>query len=199
MADEKQHDQCPPASRSRRRNAATTRAQILAAARVAFTQESYDRIGVRDIAAAAGIDPALVIRYFGSKEGLFTEAIGNKLDLSWLFGGDLATLGERLATVLLGKKKSADEFDPLLALLRSAPGSVPGRLLREAVHDGFTKPLAAVLQGPQAELRAATAGSTLLGAMIMQAVIRSPVMHESSTEEVVAVLGRALQRSIDPP
>ena len=59
----------------RRRDAAATRAAILAAARTHFARLGYDRAALRDIAAEAGADVALVGRYFGGKEGLFTEAL----------------------------------------------------------------------------------------------------------------------------
>ena len=57
------------------RNAGDTRARILAAARVRFSRDAYENVGTRDIAADAGVDAALVNRYFGSKEKLFDEAI----------------------------------------------------------------------------------------------------------------------------
>src|SRR3546814_8975833 len=59
----------------RKRDAAATRAAILAAARERFLRESYDSVGLRDIAGGAGVDVALVGRYFGGKEGLFREVV----------------------------------------------------------------------------------------------------------------------------
>ena len=56
------------------RNAGDTRARILAAARVRFAMDAYENVGTRDIAADAGVDAALVNRYFGGKEKLFDEA-----------------------------------------------------------------------------------------------------------------------------
>src|SRR5215813_12992953 len=61
--------------RPRKRDAAATRAAILSAAREVFARSGYDGVGVREIAAAAGVTAMLVNRYFGSKEGLFAEAI----------------------------------------------------------------------------------------------------------------------------
>ena len=64
-----------PAAPPRRRDAGATRAAILEAARNAFAVTGYDRTSLRDIAALAGSDVALIPRYFGGKEGLFTEAL----------------------------------------------------------------------------------------------------------------------------
>src|SRR5215213_11524161 len=89
----------------RGRNAAATRQAILDSARWCFSHDGYDQVGVRDIAARAGADPALVNRYFGSKEGLFAEAVSAKFDLSELFDGDRAMLGERMARYILHVQK----------------------------------------------------------------------------------------------
>src|SRR5260221_662191 len=63
------------AAEPRRRNAAGTRAAILASARKAFARSGYDGAGVREIAAGAGVTAMLVNRYFGSKERLFAEVV----------------------------------------------------------------------------------------------------------------------------
>ena len=120
MGDAAEREHGRPRGGRRGRDAAATRAAILEAARGAFTRESYDQVGVREIATVAGIDAALVIRYFGSKEGLFAAAIGKKFDLSLLFEGDARGLGERVARAVLLKPKAAGELDPMLILLRSA-------------------------------------------------------------------------------
>ena len=96
---------CGSPKGGRGRNAAATKQAILAAARRCFMQHGYEQVGVREIAAQADADPALVNRDIGSKEGLFAEAVATKFDLSPLFAGDRATLGERLARYVLEKKK----------------------------------------------------------------------------------------------
>src|SRR6201996_5191037 len=71
----------------RSRNAAQTRADILAAARARFGSDGYERTTLRAVAADVGVDPALVIRYFGSKQDLFAAAAEFTIDLP-----DLAAL-----------------------------------------------------------------------------------------------------------
>ena len=56
-------------------NAAASRAALLAAAREVFRERGYDRATTREIGARAGVDPALIARYFGSKERLYIAAI----------------------------------------------------------------------------------------------------------------------------
>lgn len=178
----------------RGRNAATTRQAILNAARQCFGHEGYDQVGVREIAALAGIDPALVNRYFGSKEGLFAEAVSSKLDLSMLFGGDRATLGERLARYVL-QKKSEDNHDPLVALLRSSSSEVAGRMLRDAMTEGFISPLAARLDGPDTRERAELIGSTLLGLLVYRTIVGPGGLQD--VERQIGLAGQMMQMLID--
>lgn len=64
---------------SKLRDAPRTRILILRAAQQAFSHKGYSAAGVRDITAAAGVNPSLVSRYFGSKESLFREALQDLL------------------------------------------------------------------------------------------------------------------------
>lgn len=179
----------------RGRNAAATRQAILEAARAAFMCDGYEQVGVREIAGRAGVDPALVNRYFGSKEGLFAEAVASKFDLRALFAGDRATLGERLARYVLQKKSPHDGYDPLVALLRSTSCEAPARMLREALQEGFVKPLAALLEGPDALQRAELVGSTLLGLLVHRTVIGGA--SPDNNDRVVALVSPTLQAFID--
>jgi AcrR family transcriptional regulator len=179
----------------RGRKSALTRQAILDSAKICFMQEGYEQVGVRDIAARAGVDPALVNRYFGSKEGLFSEAVGSKFDLSHLFAGDRATLGERLARFVLQKKSAGADYDPLLALLRSSSSEVCGGMMRTAVQEGFVRPLAARLDGPDALPRAELVGSMLLGLLVHRTVIGGASGEDH--ERVVALVAPTLQALID--
>jgi AcrR family transcriptional regulator len=157
--------------------------------------DSYEQVGVREIAGRAGVDPALVNRYFGSKEGLFAEAVASKFDLRTLFAGDRATLGERLARYVLQKTSPDEGYDPLVALLRSTSCEAPARMRREALREGCVMPLAALLQGPDALPRAELVGSTLLGLLVHRTVIGGASQDDS--ERVVALVAPMLQALID--
>ena len=177
------------------RNAAATRQAILEAAKTCFMHEGYEQVGVREIAARAGVDPALVNRYFGSKVGLFSEAIASKFDLSHLLDGDRANLGERLARYVLQKQSTGADYDPLVALLRSSSSDVCSGMLRNAILEGFVRPLATRLEGPDALLRAELVGSTLLGLLVHRTVIGGA--GAADNERMLAFLAPALQTFID--
>ncbi len=189
-----------PPSRSRRQGgAAATRAAMLEAARVLFTRDGYDHVGVRDIAAVVGVDPALIIRYFGSKEKLFAEAVPGRFALSeGLLEGERAGLGERLARYVLRKEgKEGEEFDPLLALLRSAPNERAAALLREGLDERFVRPLARWLGGERAEERAGLIAANLFGLAFMRSVLRSAPLAAGESEHLVALVAPVLQSYVD--
>ena len=184
-----------PDTGPRGRNAKATRQAILEAAKTCFMHDGYAQVGVRDIAARAGVDPALVNRYFGSKEGLFSEAVASKFDLRHLLDGDRATLGERLARYVLEKKANGADYDPLVALLRSSSSDVCTGMMRSAILEGFIRPLAARLEGPDAWSRAELVGSTLLGLLVHRTVIGGA--EAADNERMLALVAPALQTFID--
>jgi AcrR family transcriptional regulator len=102
----------------RRRDAAATRELILAAAVRAFADRGYRAVTVRDVAQAADVDPALVVRYFGSKAGLFAEGVGavGPAGIAEALAGPADGLADRLAAHLVRKEGT----DPLAMLVLSA-------------------------------------------------------------------------------
>lgn len=187
-------DSCGPPHCPRKRSAPATRQAILEAAKHCFASEGYDQVGVREIAARAGVDPALINRYFGSKEGLFSEVIGGKLDLRHIAGDDLGTLGETMLRTIC-KKKSDDGHDPLAALLRSYSSDVAREKLRTAMVHGFVEPLAARLPGPNARERAELLGATLLGILVYRAV--AGPLSDDERDHMMRTMGPYVQGIID--
>src|SRR5690554_5919504 len=96
------------------------REEILEAASRLFLRESYENVGVRDVASAAGVDPALVCRYAGSKEELFAEVLARSGDPGVLFAGPREGFGARIAAMLVDEPQYAGKLDGLLIMLRSA-------------------------------------------------------------------------------
>lgn len=189
--------------RSRRaRDAGATRAEILAAARLHFSREGYDGVGVREIAATVGVNAALVNRYFGSKERLFAETVAGEFRLGeGLLGGERSEFGERLARSVLQKKGARGGLDPLLVLLRSAPNKRAADLLRESLDHHFVEPLARWLGGERAEERAGLISANLFGLAFMRDVLRSGPLASGDTETLVALIAPVLQSYVDgePP
>ncbi len=156
---------------ARAKCAASTRDTMLASARRRFLGESYENVGLRDIARDVGVDVALVGRYFGSKENLFHEVLrGMRCD--WL-DSDIGAeeLPAFLASMVLRKEEAEDreDLDRLLIILRSASSPKASELVRTAFREDVIEPVARLLDGPDAERRAAVAFSILTGTTIMRA------------------------------
>lgn len=181
---------------SRPRNASQTRAIILRTAQQLFSQQGYEHVGIRDIAAASSINGALVIRYFGSKDQLFAEAVTEAFKLGDLLQGRREEVGERLIRYLLQEDSDAT-FYPILALLRSVTSSQGAILLRQGLEMHFIQPLAEWLRGENRYLRASLIASTLLGIAIMQDVLYITSLTESSIDALVAQVAPVIQGYID--
>ncbi|TRO95775.1 TetR/AcrR family transcriptional regulator [Glycocaulis profundi] len=161
----------PPVSPATRvRNAAATRSAILQAARERFARDSYENVGVRDIASGAGVDAALVSRYFGSKEELFAEVLKSGKRGLDVIGEDMDGLPERVADLLLDQPAEDKPLDDLLVALHSAGSPQAGHMIRASISERFHVPLAQLLGGENAELRARVFGAVLMGMAISQKV-----------------------------
>ena len=181
---------------SRPRNASQTREDILRAAQKLFSQRGYEHVGVRDIATEVGINGSLVIRYFGSKEQLFAEAVTEAFRLGDLLQERREVLGERLVRYLLQEDSDAT-FYPILALLKSATSPQGAALLRQGLEIHFIQPLAEWLGGEDSSLRASLIASTLLGVAIMQDVLYITPLTTSSIEVMIAYVAPVIQGYID--
>ena len=113
-----------PGARGRRPGGPDTRGEILAAARSSFADRGFDRTTIRGVAGEAGVDPALVHHYFGSKEDLFLAALEIPVDprelIPPVFAPGLDGVGERLLTMFLGVWDRPENNQPLRAFLRTA-------------------------------------------------------------------------------
>src|SRR5690606_21905647 len=165
----------------------TTRQALLAAARARFLQESYENVGLREIAGAVGVDVALIGRYFGSKEDLFREVLGmgRKKDILPEDVGPQDIPGF-LTTLFLSHDEDENEnVERLLIILRSASSPAASRVVREALRHDVLVPLAERLGGTNPEVRASTSMAVWMGMTILRTVIaidpicqRAPELEE---------------------
>ena len=169
-----------------------TRAAIRHAARHLFTEHGFDRTTVREIAAAAETDAALVIRYFGSKEGLFSEVAEPDLQLPALAGGACERIGETLVGHFL---EIWEGGGGLPVLLRSAASNPAAAERLEAVFAGQVLPMVAATGSPaSAPQRAGLIASQLLGLALTRYVLRLPPAVSLSRELIVREVGATIQR-----
>lgn len=181
-------------SKRRRPGAAATREAILAAAQRVFTQSGYEGAGLRAIATEAGATAALVIRYFGSKDALFAEALGEKFRLDALNGLGAEDLPRALAHYVVGKTASPDAaFDPLIAMLRSAGHPDAAAVMRKGLESGVLDQLVTVLGArPGDDHRAAAILAVLSGFAVVGKVLGMPRLDDRTAEDLLSAALHAL-------
>jgi AcrR family transcriptional regulator len=192
-----------PGRSGRRPGSTDTRGAILDAARAAFAAGGYESTTIRGIATAAGVDPALVHHYFGTKESVFVAALEFPFDpgavIPALLAGPREELGERLVRTLLAIWSEAAGREPVLALLRSAmTNEAAAMMLREFLTRALIGRLVTTLDVADAELRGAIAGSQLVGLALLRYVIRIEPLASASDDEVVALVAPTIQRYLVP-
>jgi AcrR family transcriptional regulator len=183
----------------RRPGASGTRDAILLAARERFAEVGYDRATIRAIAVQAGVDPALVMHFFGSKQQLFLAAIQLTINpaeaIPAMLEDGLDGLGERLARFYLQMWEQPETRDGLAGIMRSAfSHEDAAALLRAFLGSEVFGRLAPSLDGEDARLRVALAGSHLVGIAIARYVVKVEPLASADPETVIAALGPTIQR-----
>lgn len=183
----------------RRPGVSGSREAILAAARSSFADHGYDGTTIRGIARAAGVDPALVRHFFGTKEELFAAALEFPFDpgvvLPSVLGGGLSGAGERLVRFLVTTLETPAGRAPFLAILRSAVRyERAATLLRGFVGREVVARVARQVTLPDPELRATLVGSQLVGLVMVRYVVRVEPLASADPETVVQAVAPTIQR-----
>ncbi|MHA6621103.1 TetR/AcrR family transcriptional regulator [Pseudonocardia sp. DLS-67] len=169
------------------------REAILDAARTRFAADGFDRATVRAIAADAGVDPSMVMRYFGSKRQLFTQTAEFDLRLPDLTAAPRERVGQVLAAHLLERWENDDG---LQILLRTATTDDDASGRMQAIFAGQLGPQIATLSDDPstAATRAGLVASQALGVALCRYVLRLPPVVAMSREEIVTWIAPTLQR-----
>jgi AcrR family transcriptional regulator len=173
---------------------------VLAAARAQFAERGFDGATIRGIATEAGVDPALIHHYFGSKDKLFLAAIEAPADpgdlLPTVLAGGRDALGVNILRMFLkvwdGPMRPAG-----LALVRSAVGNEwTARLLREFLVSQVIRRVVGTLDLSKAEqeARGALVASQLVGLVMTRYVLRLEPLASAGHDTVVAAVAPTLQR-----
>ena len=183
----------PGVERGAVRQRGKTKARILAAARKHFGASGYERATIRAIAADAGIDPALVMRYFGTKEKLFAAAAEFNLRLPDLTAVPRASLGSVLVGYFLDRWESDDA---LQALLRAAVSHQVAVARLRAIFATQVMPAVAPLSPDRraAATRVGLVATQMLGMALCRYVLRLPPVVALNRAAVIEWLGPTIQR-----
>jgi AcrR family transcriptional regulator len=192
----------PPTRPKRRRgpraDAADTRGAVLEAARARFAAHGYAGTRLRDVAADADVDVALVSYFFGSKDGLFAAAMELPINPAQLVEQLVAEgsdgLGERLARTMLARL-DATGGGAFVGMVRSAAtNEQAAALLRGFVEREVLGRLVRAVDAPNPELRAALVGSQVVGLIMARYVVRVQPIADADPETLATAIGPTLQR-----
>ncbi len=190
--------------RGRRPGGPDTRGEILDVARKSFADKGFGGTTIRAVAAGAGVDPALVHHYFGSKDDLFLAALEIPVDprrlVPTVFEAGVAGAGERLARLFLAVWDDPDTRLPLLAVLRASLAEEgPESLLQQGILRMVLAPMRAALPADEADRRVQLVVSQLVGLVVTRYLLALEPLASLPAEQLVAWVGPTLQRYLDGP
>jgi AcrR family transcriptional regulator len=185
-------------SRGRRPGAPDTRAEVLTAARTSFAEKGFRGTTIRAVASAAGVDPALVHHYFGTKDDLFVAALQIPVDPREILAPVVAAgpdgAGERLLRTLLSVWDDPELQPGLVALARSLVSDDSASLVRDGFIPVVIGPVLASLVRDRPEVRIPLVASQIIGLVVARYVVALPPLALMPAEDVVARVGPTLQR-----
>jgi AcrR family transcriptional regulator len=173
---------------------------VLSAARAQFAEKGFDGATIRGIATAAGVDPALVHHYFGSKDKLFLAVVEAPADPAELLPTVLAAPQDQLGAAVVrmvlhvwdGPMRPAG-----LALVRSAVSNEwTAKLLREFLVAKVLRKVVSTL-GFDPDVRAARASlvaSQIVGLVMTRYVLKLEPLASATPDEIVAAIAPTVQR-----
>lgn len=188
----------------RRPGANKTRDAILRAAERCFAAHGYEGASLRSIASEAGVDPALIAHFFGSKAGLFLAVVRWPLEPSEVTAAVLAgnrdSVGRRLASMFIEHWGAVERRSPIIALVVAATADpAAALLLRTFLLERLLLPVLDALEVDQRTLRAGLISAQLTGLGLSRYVLGVVGPEQVSDEEVIDALAPTLQRYCTEP
>lgn len=190
--------------RGRRQGKPVSRDAVLRAAKLQFAKRGYDKTTLRAIADHARVDPSMVLYLFGSKAELFRESMELVLPAN-LLTNELAEkdddLGRRVVRAYLGIWERPDTAASMASMVQSATSnSDANEAFRGFLHDYLLTAVSNALGGgDEARLRAMLAATSLVGTAMLRYIMRVPPLSSLGVDEVVALVGPAVHRSLTIP
>ncbi|MGZ4613604.1 MAG: TetR/AcrR family transcriptional regulator [Kineosporiaceae bacterium] len=190
--------------RGRRPTGADTREAIMAAARRQFAEVGYRRASMRAIAAEAGVDPRLILHFFGSKQELFVAVVEFPFEPAEVFDRLLATppdargpgvpsMGRRFAEFVLSILEDPRARGTMTGLLRAAASEEEAAaMVRDLIATRMLLPFAKRVGRDRPEFRAALVASSIVGIVMARHVVAVPPMAEASAAEIVDAIAPVL-------
>jgi len=172
------------------RNAPQTKAEILAAAQQAFSERGFAQVGIRDIATMAGVSSPMVLRYFGSKAGLFEAALVDAIRVKGLVEADHHKFGDSLSH-LLGSVNRDTRASTLVSLSTADPEAQA--IAARVILQHAIEPLAEWLGQPDGDLRAMQVVVVGLGFSLCKRMFPGLLAHDGVEKKLAEWYAKTLQ------
>jgi AcrR family transcriptional regulator len=178
--------------------------QVLDAARAAYARRGYVETTVKGVAAAAGVAPDVVRRYYANREALFAAAMRLPVDpatsIAQLLAPGIDGLGERMVRVTLRMLDDPETRDQLAEMVKMGAGANKATAsLREFLESAVVDRVVAFLGVPDARMRVTLATSYLLGVATSRYVLQLEPLASATEDEVVAMVAPAIQAALTTP
>ena len=177
------------------RRSDATRAAILDAARRRFAADGFQKATIRAIAADAGIDPSMVMRYYGNKDGLFAAAVDVDLGLADIADIEPDRLGETLMRHALSVWEQPPASEILLTLMRSSITDDRAIAKFQEIFARQVMPAVLSVGDPDdAPRRAGLLATQVLGVALTRYILKLPPVVALTRDQLVAEIGPTIQR-----
>jgi AcrR family transcriptional regulator len=184
-----------PREERRRRTEAT----ILEAARELFAEVGFERTTIRAVASRAGVDPALVMQYYGNKEALFAASARWHVDHKRLSEAALPDIPATALDDLFISFEDPSKRDGAIALLRNCLTHESAlEVMRDDVMREPQAMIAQTIGGDDGELRAGLLGATMIGVTIAKYLLEIPAVAAASPEDIERIMAPVLKALVQP-
>jgi AcrR family transcriptional regulator len=178
--------------------------QVLEAARAAYARRGYVETTVKGVAAAAGVAPDVVRRYYANREALFAAAMRLPVDpatsIAQLLAPGIDGLGERMVRVTLRMLDDPETREQLAEMVRMGAGANKATAsMREFLESAVVDRVVTFLGVPDARMRVTLATSYLLGIATSRYVLKLEPLASATEDEVVAMVAPAIQAALTTP
>ena len=174
---------------------------VLDAARGMYARQGYLNTTIKGVAAAAGVAPDLIRRYYDNREELFAAAMRLPVDpataIAQLLAPGIDGLGERLVRVTLRMLDDPETRDQIAAMVRDGAGAAKATApLREFMESVIIDRVAAALRVPDARMRVTRALSYVFGVAGSRYVLRMEPLAPATEDEIVRLVAPAVQAAL---
>lgn len=180
-----------------RRDAETSKAAIIRAARYLLARHAHGDITLKAVAERAGVSAPLILKYFGNKDALFSHVMSFESDALAFLDAPLAGLGRHMVRHLLTGQAERGA-DPILRIVFAPLHGEQGDILRANFRAQVVDRLGERLSGTDAGLRAELAVGTLIGLGVMYGIARGPRLREAAIDDITDRYAPAVQAFLSP-